>query len=162
MISALAALALAQAVPAAKPSFVFYCHLDGALDSDRNLALFTKRRPLVFLVREIGTATFAPVRTYDPSKLLGGGQVRFFRGYDEQHKSYLGFTGIPSENSTTLGLSIIPSDSMTHNEWVIAIGNPKKSAIAGKCLLMDGIDESGFEGLITSLGARVSSSGELK
>ena len=165
MISLVSSLLLLQAVPAAQSSFAFMCHLEGSAPDRNRLIPFPKRRPLAFLVKKTGENAFAPVRTFDPSSVLKGKQIREFGNSANESTKYTAFTDIKSDDPDSFALGLAPSDSKKDNEWVAGIRlrtlGPGTPLTAGKCLLMDGISESEFDDFLKSVRAKLNSKGEL-
>lgn len=156
MIAALAALALAQPVPAAQPSFALLCRIEGTMRGEAVDPLPQVRR-LGLMIRRPGADTFTPVRTFDPSSILGGREIKIFRNSMEDGKtSYGGFTSFPSDDPGAMIVSLTPSSSTKYNEWTVAVGpvthKTGEPLAIGRCLLLDGVTEAMFPELTEKFG----------
>ncbi len=157
MIGALALLALAQAVPAAQPSFALICKAEGTLGADDKVVLFPHAFDFGILVRRSDSKTFAPVQTYDPSSIFAGRQFTIFRQASETPPRYGAATSVPGGDPGGFAMTILPSDSTRFNEWRIAFaplsaGARPPSFTVGRCLLLDGVTQPAFQQLIATLG----------
>ena len=156
-------LLLAKGIPAAEPSFAFLCRLEGAfeMENPKAVAYFPKRRPLAFLVKRAGNSALTPSHTFDPTSALGGRQIQALSYNAYNTLAYRAVTSLRDANSPVL--NIIPTESVSHNEWAIAIGQLGTSrSVVGKCLLNDGVSEAAFESLVKSIRQKMNPNGELE
>jgi hypothetical protein len=151
MIAAVATLAaaLAQPAPAAQPSFAILCRLDATMTDASKVDPLPEVRKLGMMISQDSGDKYAPRRTFDPSSILGGREIKMFRRrVKDGVTAYGGFTSLPAEDPGAMIVSLTPSDSKKYNEWIVAVGpvthKQGEALTIGRCLLLDGVTEAMF------------------
>jgi hypothetical protein len=147
----------AVAVQAAQPTFAFGCKMEGTLAPKGVFNPFKEPRKFALLVRR-DDGSLSPLRTFDPSGLLAGREIKMFRSANNNGTpTYGGITSLPSADHGAMIASFTPSNSTKFNEWKLAIGGAEDKVdgdtfTVGRCLLIDGASEADFNAMIANLG----------
>ena len=151
MIALMIGAAIASAPLAEEPSFGLLCKAQGTLSSDNKFVAFPAVRIVGLFARKSETK-LEVVRTFDPQSLLAGQRIVELRP-SIGNKGYLALT--PTDPVKIAIKYTAPTGSARDWEMALPTGKISESPsfVMGRCILMDGVTETEFDQLTSSIGA---------